>query len=674
MNKLRTLAALFVATSAAFFPVLFAESSYATCVNSAQAATIAAAAEPTPEGQTPTVTTLETCGGDDVSYQVPVTTSISYDGVQYDRVYATTNSVITFGQPDGTYWTYPSTPSISIASIDWVVYPNLRNDEHLIINSSDGGFQVDLSARPIWNQQTSVQPTNIVVTAAINTDGTVAISYVISGPDWAQYNPRTGARLNNGTVVPLEQANIQQVQVAPTLAPTPEPTPTPTPTPEPSQTPTPSPTPEPTSSPEPTPTPEPTVTPTPTPEPSSSPTPEPSVSPEPTPTPSPTPTPEVTPSPTPTPTPAPEPTNTSPSPEPSPTPPSSSNNSTPTPDPTPVLIVDPVPPTPPVVVVDPVPQPAVEPEPQPDPVPSVEPETVPELPEPVEPPSSEETPILIPDPEPVTPQPSDVPTDVTDNATDTSPTEPPSTESPSESTETESDQQTTNPTEEPSSDGSNETDTPQQTTTDSTQENQSLESSSTPNLIPNNPDSLPETTPKLPDASQLVPRVQVDKPGVENGGIEFFGTKSQPQVIGEDGKLTPPPPPPGSGLPIPPDAITTADTFIGQPGGTTFNAPDIAVPVELTYVCNTVTKEDGTQVHLDLDGNEHPIEQCTFLPEALTAIPGAGEAIQALGAVYANMANIGNDMSPVTRKKAKKILVATLVVGQIAAFRRRFGE
>ena len=145
-----------------------------------------------------------------------------------------------------------------------------------------------------------------------------------------------------------------------------------------------------------------------------------------------------------------------------------------------------------------------------------------------------------------------------------------------------------------------------------------------------------------------------------------------PQVVGEDGKITPPAPPPGSGLPIPPEAITTEETFLGQPGGTTFNAPDIAVPVQLTYVCTTIKKEDGTEVHLDLDGNEHIIEECTFLPTALDAIPGAGEAIQAVGAAYTALANIGNDMSPVTRKKAKKILVATLIVVPVA--RRRFGS
>ena len=163
-------------------------------------------------------------------------------------------------------------------------------------------------------------------------------------------------------------------------------------------------------------------------------------------------------------------------------------------------------------------------------------------------------------------------------------------------------------------------------------------------VIPNNPDQLPTDVPKEAPKEVLVAHIQVDKPGVENGGIEFFGTKTAPQVVGEDGNLTPPAPPPGSGLPIPPDAITTTDTFIGQPGGTTFNAPDIAVPVELV-----------------------PVE----IPAALDVIPGVGAAAQAVNQAYVALANIGNDMSPITRKKAKKILVLTTV---IAAVRRRFGS
>jgi len=356
---LRLIRILAICSLVFWWTLLPVDSASASCVNSAQAETIAAAATSTPEGQTPTVTTLNTCGGDDISYRVPITTQITYDGVEFNRVYATTNSVITFGQPDGTYWTYPSTPSISVASIDWVVYPNQRNDEYLIINSSDGGFQVDLSARPIWNQTTSVAPTNIVVTAAINTDGTVAISYVISGPDWTQHNPRTGARLNNGTVVPLEQANIQQVETPPVL--TPEPT---APTPEPTVTPSPTPT-EPTATPSPTPQPtsEPTASPTPNPQPSVTPTPQPEPNPQPSPS-----TTEPTPSPSPTPIPFPLP---EPSPEPIPVP---NPNDTPAVEPTPVPLPEPTP--------------IFEPEPNPDTTPSPDPETEP-MPEPVEPPQPE---------------------------------------------------------------------------------------------------------------------------------------------------------------------------------------------------------------------------------------------------------------------------------------------
>jgi hypothetical protein len=191
---------------------------------------------------TPTVTTIVTAGGDDVSYQIPLTVSVVYDGVTYDNVYATTNSVITFGNPDGTYWDYPVTPSISVESRDWWALPTQMPDTHFIINVSQGGFQVDGAYRPfgVFTGET----TCIIVTGQIQTDGTVSYTYNVDGP--LQGNERTGARLNNGTVVPLEQANIVEVVIAPVLEPTPvEPTPEPTPTPtvDPSPQPTPTPTP-----------------------------------------------------------------------------------------------------------------------------------------------------------------------------------------------------------------------------------------------------------------------------------------------------------------------------------------------------------------------------------------------------------------------------------------------
>jgi hypothetical protein len=177
--------------------------------------------EPVPE-----VTTIVTNGGDDVSYQIPLTVSVVYDGVTYENVYATTNSVITFGRPDGTYWTYPTTPSISIESKDWWVLPQQMPDTHFIINVSEGGFQVDGNYRPYGTF--TGDTTSIIITAQIQTDGTVAYSYAVDGP--LAGNERTGAVLTDGTVVPLEEVNIIEVEEAPVLEPepvVPEPEPTP---------------------------------------------------------------------------------------------------------------------------------------------------------------------------------------------------------------------------------------------------------------------------------------------------------------------------------------------------------------------------------------------------------------------------------------------------------------
>lgn len=191
------------------------------------------------------VTTIVTNGGDDVSYQIPLTVSVVYDGTTYQNVYATTNSVITFGNPDGTYWDYPVTPSISIESRDWWALPVQMPDTHFIINVSEGGFQVDGAYRPYGTMSGDV--TTIIITAQIQTDGTVAYTYAVDGP--LSGTERTGARLTDGTIVTLEEAGVIQVEEPPVLEPTPvDPVPEPPvvdPTPEPTPEPAPAPQPEP---------------------------------------------------------------------------------------------------------------------------------------------------------------------------------------------------------------------------------------------------------------------------------------------------------------------------------------------------------------------------------------------------------------------------------------------
>jgi hypothetical protein len=166
-----------------------------------------------------------TAGGDDDSYLIPDTT-IVYQGVTYtNSVYITTNSVITFGAGSTTYNTYPNLPSISFNSIDWVQYPNIRPDEHLIITTYSGGFQIDLAGRPFPNDPNgnvsidnpnfdmSVQPlTNIIITATIDANGEASYTFSVSGPDYAttadyfNNTQRTGARTAPGAAVVSEGA------------------------------------------------------------------------------------------------------------------------------------------------------------------------------------------------------------------------------------------------------------------------------------------------------------------------------------------------------------------------------------------------------------------------------------------------------------------------------------
>jgi hypothetical protein len=199
---------------------------YATCVNYIQSQTIAAAYEGDAE---PTVHTMDTCGGDDTSYQIPIATTITFDGVQYSNVYATTNSVITFGNPDNTYWDYPQTPSISLYSMDWVSGWYNAPDT-LNIMYSEGGFQLDLEVIPFgqWNAPT---PSNINIIVAITNTGGISVAYSYQGPEYP--NLRTGVRLHNGDIVSLEAWGATQIEAGepiPTLEaePIPEPSPTPT--------------------------------------------------------------------------------------------------------------------------------------------------------------------------------------------------------------------------------------------------------------------------------------------------------------------------------------------------------------------------------------------------------------------------------------------------------------
>jgi hypothetical protein len=224
--------------------------------------------------------TYQVNGGDE-AFLMNLNTPLEFGGTVYNgNVYVSPKGTVTFGQGDYTFWDYPATPSISIASWDYHAFPNQMNeggwnpgwglgqDLYVRYGSTATSICVDWKVLP-WGQS-SGNPVYIRLIAEVNpVNYTWTPTYQVSStaPAGARYGVRY---TQGGQVFPL---NIQTISEPPAPAPIvpPAPSPSPTPTPEPSPTPTPEPSP--------TPSPTPEVTPTPSPEPSPEPTPEPTPTP-----------------------------------------------------------------------------------------------------------------------------------------------------------------------------------------------------------------------------------------------------------------------------------------------------------------------------------------------------------------------------------------------------------
>jgi hypothetical protein len=220
--------------------------------------------------------TYQVNGGDE-AFLMSLNTPLEFGGTVYNgNVYVSPKGTVTFGQGDYTFWDYPATPSISIASWDYHAFATgthpwaAQNDLYVRYGSTETSICVDWKVLP-WGQS-SGDPVYIRLIAEVNPENyTWTPTYQVSStaPAGARYGVRY---TQGGEVFPL---NIQTITEppppAPVVPPAPEPSPEPTP-----EEPTPSPTPTPEPSPE-----EPTPSPSPTPEPSPEPTPEPSPTPSP---------------------------------------------------------------------------------------------------------------------------------------------------------------------------------------------------------------------------------------------------------------------------------------------------------------------------------------------------------------------------------------------------------
>jgi hypothetical protein len=234
-------------------------------------------------------------GDDDSAYAANLPFTLSLGSTEYNNVFISTNGTLTFGSPDGTYWDYPQTPSVSVAGFDWVTF---GQGAYLSFGSTANTFCAEWSVRPF--PQSTGELTQIRLVIDRSDDGGWHGEVVTFG--WTPENLRRGIRFEQGQPVVAIAAAFDvnggvPVEVAPAPVPSSftEPPVLPSPTPEPIQSV------EPTLNPEPTPTPEPTQVASPEPTPTDTPlsTPEPTI--EATQTPEPTPSAELVHEPTSTP-------------------------------------------------------------------------------------------------------------------------------------------------------------------------------------------------------------------------------------------------------------------------------------------------------------------------------------------------------------------------------------
>ena len=241
-------------------------------------------------------------GHDDVAYPANLPFTLKLGLTEYSNVFITTNGTLTFGQPDANYWSYPDTPSVSVAGYDWVTF---GEGAYVSFGSTANTLCVEWSLRPFPQSQGELTQIRLVINKYPN--GTWHGEVTTFG--WLPADLRRGIRYeqgapvvtiagafdvgDGGVPVEVEPAPTPSSFVDPVVIPTPIPSQTPEPEPTatvvPSLNPEPTPVPEPTQEPTPDVTPSETATPTPQPIPVATQAPEPSATPEPEPTPTPAP-------------------------------------------------------------------------------------------------------------------------------------------------------------------------------------------------------------------------------------------------------------------------------------------------------------------------------------------------------------------------------------------------
>jgi len=246
-------------------------------------------ASPITQANTPLTCNMSTVtGDDDGSFEMLLPFSLKLGSTDYNRIYYSTNATVTFGQPDGTYWDYPQTPSVSVAGRDWVSW---GTGAYTSYGYNQDSFCIEWSVRPFPQSSGPLTQMRLVVNKFSNGGWHGEITTMTELPPDARRAIRyeygqpvvlieAAFDVNGGVPIEVEPAPAPTSFEEPVIIPTPvqsaEPIPEPSDTGQPSSSPT-------EQNPEPEPTEFVSPYPTPSPEPQQSQQPEPTVEPSPQP-------------------------------------------------------------------------------------------------------------------------------------------------------------------------------------------------------------------------------------------------------------------------------------------------------------------------------------------------------------------------------------------------------
>ena len=157
-------------------------------------------------------------GDDDGSFPMTLPFSLQLGNTNYNQIYYSTNGLMSFGQPDGNFWSYPQTPSVTLAGRDWVSF---GPGAYTSYGYNENSFCIEWSVRPF--PQSSGDLTQIRLVVNVFPNG--AWHGEITTLGWIPPDIRRGIVWEqNGAALPIEAAfdvnGGVPVEVEPAPAPT----------------------------------------------------------------------------------------------------------------------------------------------------------------------------------------------------------------------------------------------------------------------------------------------------------------------------------------------------------------------------------------------------------------------------------------------------------------------